>query len=250
MPPIELPNIFTEPDLVAGFGRLYAPDPRDRLRGMQRSGIVKRGLPQTLPKKRWRMGPGQTWRNQGNTSSCVGHGVTHLRALTPFLGKNLDVDYPFRAYRWAQDNDEWEGAEPVYYGTSVRAGLQYLRKVDGSVEGFHVAENMDAVLRRLTSPMREGGGPVVVGTDFYSGMSNDPQWGAKGDGWWRVDGAYWGGHCWVAFGYDPKTAATEEAILCGNSHDGNYIGRISVEEFEYLIFQANGDCYAVTETRT
>jgi hypothetical protein len=239
MPPLALPHPADQKK-VAGYGRLYAPDPRDQQFPLRT--VIGRGAARGLPRKRWRLGAGQHWRIQAGPT-CVGHGVTHLRALTPFLGHNLDPDFPYRVYRWAQQNDEWAGEN--YDGTSVRAGLQYLRKVDGSVDAFLAAQSIDDALRRLALPKQEGGGPLVVGTDFYSGMSVESVDGQPGE--WVPSGDYWGGHCYVLVGYEPATAALPERVLVGNSHEGNTVGWMRIDALDFLLFQSNGDCYAVTE---
>lgn len=224
-------------DVVRGLGRHYAPDPRDRKYPL--SSTVGRGLPRVLPAKRWHLGRGLTFQSQGNTSECTHFGTTHLLMLTPIVRYDA-FELTATQYAWSQRNDEWPGEN--YDGTSVRAALEYLRTEIKVIDRYEWADNMDVALRRLTRSAKEGGGPLTTGIDWWSGFDNE-----KGDGWWDVTGWLRGGHCLDLIGYEPKTAKRKEALLWGNSHEGNFVGRSSVEAAEYLLFQANGEAAAVTE---
>jgi hypothetical protein len=182
------------------------------------------------------MGRGLTFRSQGGTSECTHYGTTHLLSLTPIVRYNA-FGLTANQYRWSQQNDEWPGED--YDGTSVRAALEFMRLEARLIAEYRWAENMDVVLRRLTAPASQGGGPLVVGIDWWSGF-DEP-------GWWDLSGWLRGGHCLDLIGYEPKTATRREAVIWGNSHDGNFVGRSSVEVAEYLLFQANGEAAAVTE---
>lgn len=64
------------------------------------------------------------WHDQVSEGICVSEAVVRCMALL-----NRRRYQPRPLYDWAQDNDEWPGAEPDYDGTSVRAGLDCARTV-------------------------------------------------------------------------------------------------------------------------
>jgi hypothetical protein len=245
------------------FGRIYQPNP-----GSQRF-----PLRSTLPRaaftgaaqrsKTWQMGSGtktlvgphgaahssgRGWQSQSFTSHCVRYGLTHLLLLEPVV--RLDAWQLTRElYQWAQRNDPWTGEEPTYYGTSVDAGLRFLLHVIKVIGEYRWPRNMDEVRARLTASSKNGGGPLVVGSDFYSGMGNLDRKAAtlEEPAIWTPDGNWWGGHCWVARGWKKATAKRSARVLCGNSHLGNEEGEMEESAFEWLIFQQNGEASAITE---
>jgi hypothetical protein len=105
------------------------------------------------------------------------------------------------------------------------------------------------VRARLTAPAKDGGGPLGLGTDFYSGMGNlDNQPATLGEpATWTPDGNYWGGHCYVARGWKKATAKRSARILLGNSHLGNEEAEMEEGAFEWLVFQQAGEAFAITE---
>lgn len=62
------------------------------------------------------------WHDQISEGICVSEAVARCMALL-----NRKRYQPRPLYDWAQENDEWDGAEPSYAGTSVRAGLDCAR---------------------------------------------------------------------------------------------------------------------------
>lgn len=236
------------PTVPRGLGRLHAPNPGSFAYPL-RAALTRTALaPKNWRSKKWRLPPGEHFRNQSaadrpdrSQSTCVKYGTTHTVMMTPHyvrdaFTKSKDL------YTWAQQNDPWPGEEPTYEGTSVDAGLQYWLKIAKAISEYRWARNMDDVLARLSALTKDGGGPVVVGTDFYQGMSNE-----NGDGRWHPTGELWGGHCYVFIGHRTPTAKREGLIYTGNSHDGNYEGALSYDEAEWLVFAQNGEAAAITE---
>lgn len=245
---VELDGDSLAPHPQRGLGRVYIPDPRDAnypLRAaLPRAALSARSWKTT----QWMLGRGLSFGDQGYTSTCVRYGCTHLLMLAPIVRKNAFA-LTQSLYTWAQDNDEWPGSEhepPYYAGTSVRAGLQYLRKVLGVITEFRWARSMDDVRGWLTWSKAEGGGPLVVGTDWWTGMDNLSGSHTTAN-WWEPDGNYRGGHCWVVTSYVAGTARREAYYWSGNSHNGNHRGKIRESALEYLLFQANGEAAAITE---
>lgn len=223
------------------LGRLYIPNPGSRRFGIRdelsRSALSSRNW----KSKQWRMGKGQTWQDQGAFPVCVQYACTHLLQLQAIVRADA-FSLTTELYRWAQQNDGWPGE--AYDGTSVDAGLQWLLHQGRMISAYHWCFSMDDVLSSLSSSAAEGGGPLVVGTDFYSGMGN-----INGDGRWSPTGEYWGGHAWVVYGHLIPTARREGFVRCGNSHAGNHTGLMSYDELEWLLFAQNGEAARVLEIR-
>lgn len=235
-----------------GTGRVYMPDPRDRLFSVRdrlpRSALSARNW----KTKVWPRIPGTHTGTQWDTSDCVYFMCAHLHIYTPVVRPDaLALLKPL--YPWAQDNDEWPGSEtapPTYAGTSVRAGLQYCRKEAGTVTRFDWCPDMDAAIGRLTAPKDQGGGPLGTGSDWWTAMDN-LSGHAYEDNWWEPGGWYRGGHAWVIEGYVRGIPGRREGyFVTVNSHEGNKHGKMRESVAEYLFFQANGELAAVTEAPT
>jgi hypothetical protein len=238
-----------------GFGRVRLPNPGS-LNFPLSAALPKRALSSAAWKsKRWQLGKGlhfldQSAADRPDTSedTCVKYGNTHILMLTPIIRADALAittsknDLGVSLYPWAQANDPWPGAEPEYYGTSVDAGLQFLLKVAKVISEYRWARSMDEVLGRLCISAKEGGGPLVGGSDFYSDMAN-----RNGDGIWHPTGEIWGGHCYCTIGYQKATAKKSAMMILGNSHDGNHVGYMPADEYEWLHFAQGGELAAVTE---
>jgi hypothetical protein len=239
----DLPELPTMEIPARALGRIYAPDPRDQrfpLKDVMPRSALRAAAWKTT---QWMLARGSTYGDQGPTSTCVRYGCTHLLLLSPIVRKTA-FTLTEQLYTWAQDNDEWPGN--AYDGTSVRAGLQFLRKVAGLITEFRWATSMDDVRGWLTRPKGEGGGPLVVGTDWWTGMDNLGNAPALTN-WWAPEGSYRGGHCWVIRSFIKATAKREAYYGTANSHRGNHAGKIKESHLEYLLFQANGEAAAVLE---
>ena len=236
------PEVLEKPtERQRGLGRVYIPNPGS-LNYQLREALPRTVLaPSNWKSKRWRMGRGHAFQSQGYTSHCVRYGCTHVLMLEAIVRGNA-FDLTKGLYQWAQRNDPWPGEEPSYYGTSVDSGLQYLLHQAKVISEYRWARSMDDVLARLSAKASDGGGPLIVGTDWWSGMDNN-----DGSGIWTPTGNYRGGHCYVFRGHISPTAKREGVILTGNSHSGNFEGRLSYDAAEYLLFGANGEAAAITE---
>lgn len=177
-----------------GLGRLVMPDPRDRNFLMR---LVMR--PRRLPDdKVWTPGP---VLDQGQTSSCVGHGWYGYWLSAPVIEKPDDTHQvpdasAIEIYQAAQLID---GIPLPHDGSSVRAGAQVLADPQGPlsrggkapITTYVWAQNADDVKHWVL-----GNGPVVVGTSWTEAMFQPD---AKG--FIRPTGAAEGGHCWLIIGY-------------------------------------------------
>lgn len=228
-----------------GLGRVYIPNPGSRRYPVSAALRRTAYTPANWKSRRWQMGGPRptrlTWRDQSWTSKCVEFGETHILMLEPIV--RFDAAELTRGlYEWAQANDYWPGTEPTYYGTSVDAGLQFLLHQIKVIKEYRWVTSMDDVLARLSATAKNGGGPIVVGTDWYTGMDNE-----NGKGVWTPDGTYRGGHCWVVRGHHSPSAKRSGKILCGNSHDGNFEAVMEYDAFEWLMFAQNGEGACITE---
>lgn len=213
-------------DRERGLGRLPAADDRDGLHPMRAI------LPRTVePVTRyWRTGP---VLDQGSSSSCVGHAWRQFLASSPTRTKaGPDA---FEIYGEAQRVDEWEGEEPAYFGTSVRAGVKVLEARGHIVEyvwGLSARDVIDHIVTR---------GPVVLGTDWREAMFTP-----DGRGFVRIEGELAGGHAYLAYGYSVR----RQAIRCVNSWGAGWGQRgrfwIAEDDIERLL-RADGEACSAIE---
>ena len=154
----------------------------------------------------------KTWRrpaayDQQSTSQCVSFTMLGLAStqpntrLAPLKLRRFD---PSEGYRWMQRNDEWDGEEPTYSGTSTLAGAKWLKE-RGAIGTYRWCFGADDVLRTLSHA-----GPVAIGIWWFdSMMATGP------DGLLRVDTDYQpiGGHAVELHGIDLDT----ETVVGTNS---------------------------------
>lgn len=134
--------------------------------------------------------------DQGQTGTCVGHGVKHFELIAPVrrtkrLGYPTAIDF----YLEATKRDPWHNGEPdtgLQDGTSVTAAMLALRDVFGYIESFDWTQDIAEVLQFMSLP---DGGPVVLGLPWYQSMFTTGP-----DGIVKVDKASGlaGGHCITA----------------------------------------------------
>lgn len=243
------------------FGRIPAPNP-----GSQRYQL-RAALPRAAfvgasrRSKTWQFGKGakeligphgpshssgRGWQSQSRTPHCVRYSTTHPLLIEPIV--RLDAwQLSADLYAWAQAHDPWEGTD--YDGTSVDAGLQFLLHIAKVIAEYRWCSSMEDVRARLTAKASDGGGPIIVGTDFYSGMGNIDGRPAtlEEPALWTPDGNFWGGHSYVWRGWKRATAKRSARVLIGNSHVDNYEAEMEEGAAEWLVFQQNGEAAAITE---
>ena len=226
------PNARDVAHMHRQFTRLYQPDPRDRAYGVRTLGVT--GRPGN---KSWTTG---AILDQGNTSECVRYGITQLLA-TRRIQRSHALTLTHDLYPWAQQDD---GFPLPHDGTTVRAGLRYAQKVAGVVASYHMAESMDELLLWLTEH-----GPVLIGTEWMSGMDQPTARGfAEPSGWSR------GGHCTLltrlSYPATPAKRWMEDtnswSKLWSPTLGGKF--RMTLDAWEYLIFGLNGEAWCVQET--
>lgn len=189
------------------FGRLYAPDQRDKLHMAAPPPL------QAIARRYKYWNPG-TILDQGYTSQCVAYTAEGLLMASPY--RNLMYRTPAELYLEAQRVDEWPGEEPVYYGTSIRAGMKVLQSA-GYLTGYQWAFDAETVVRYILST-----GPVALGTNWYLAMSSPDRYGFV-----HPVGPIVGGHAYLATGANRDikcTDGTKGAIRFVNSW-GTYWGQ-------------------------
>ncbi len=213
-----------------GRGLLRKPDERDeRFRLRATPGFAELPAPRT---HYWPLWSRQI--DQGNTGTCVGHGVKHLLMAGPVAHRKPEPT-PFQLYDWAIANDEWAENDrdtARLFGTSVRAGLQAARHY-GLIGWFGWARTLDEALRWLAWR-----GPLVIGVDWTEGMMQPDR-----ERIIRATGAVVGGHCVALLGLN-----TSRGLVYGINSWATF-GRfwLPAEEFDGLM-RRNGDVATPIET--
>ena len=213
-----------------GLGRLYTPDPNDDK--YQIRALLSAVEPIQMPKyKYWY---GTMFLDQGSTSQCVEYSWHHWVQLGPV---RPGVRFPYwefgAPYREMQRVDEWPGEN--YDGTSVRAGAKVMQQM-GYVDTYLWGWDLKTVVEAVATV-----GPVVMGTNWYSGMFT-PE---SVTGYVRPTGGLAGGHAWVIDGIN----ITKGFARCKNSWGTGWGKRgrfrLAFEDLERLINEDGEACLAV-----
>lgn len=205
------------------FGRLPAPDQRDW--PLARAAAL---LPAQLP-------AGKYWApssalDQNGWPHCVAYAWKGWLLAAPVM-QGAAVE-PAEVYAAAQVVDEWPGE--AYDGTSVRAGAKVLAErgyISSYLFASSISEARDWVLGR---------GPILFGTNWYSGMMQTDE-----AGYVAASGSLEGGHAYLCFGY----STMRRAFRCLNSwgRGWGYYGRFWLREAEaaQLLAEAGEICTAL-----
>lgn len=210
------PQTEVPEQLVGRLGRLK--DPQDQRDYQVRRLLAAAPRIQRQNSRTWLPPLNAQKLNQGQTSSCVEHAITHAIYGHP-QPRRVRVPWEhFALYHRAQQIDEWAGEEPSYYGTSIRAGLEAASKpwtvgegqgavlsdqpvtvnvstheALGPVESYHRVEDFEDLLDLLASDLYELGCSIVIGTDWSGNMFQVDKDGllhfdrsdiAGGHAWW------------------------------------------------------------------
>lgn len=221
------------PDLLdKGLGRLHAPDERDHnypIRTFLREEATIR-----TTRYWWNFG---ARLDQGDTGTCVGHGWVHYLENGPVTQQGqLDA---FDYYRECTKVDEWTDNDwgDLYFGSSVRAGAK-VAQAKGLITEYRWAFTLDEALFALLEI-----GPLVLGTDWYSGMYD-----VDNEGFVRATGNVEGGHCYVIDGANIKERKARILNSWGYEWGNRGTAWISFDDLDKLI-RDNGECCMAKEVR-
>jgi len=185
--------------------------------------------------------------DQGNTGTCVGHAWRNFLRCAPIRTEKTGPS-AFDVYRAAVLKDSWssnddeaqlpDGDAGLDFGTSVRAGAE-------AVTGFGILKSyvwafalQPAVEWVLTQ------GPVVLGTNWYSSLSQPD---AEGIARITANASVVGGHAYLLRGVDSRRALAR----CSNSW-GDGWGKsgeffLPFRDLERLIHEDGEVCSAVQQ---
>ncbi len=207
------------------FGRLHAPDERDA-RYPMRALLA----PEPLRTYRYwnRRGP---VGDQGDEPSCVGWAWWHWLRCGPAWPKNVPTPNPLDIYHEAQTLDEWPGED--YDGTSVRGGAKAIANL---VTEYRWAQTIEDVIEWVLHR-----GPVVMGTNWYSGMMNPSDYGDRCE----PSGVVVGGHAYCITGCNIKRGIARLLNSWGPGWAGDGAAAIDLEDLERLLREDGEACTAV-----
>jgi len=205
--------------MTRSFGRYEIADPRDG-QYVFRAGASKR-TSRVWDTSRWS-------GDQKATPHCVGYGWAHWLDSSPIR----QWMHPDGIYSIAKYLDEWEGID--YDGTSVRAGAKVLAQL-GAISEYRWARNSGVVANHILET-----GPVVIGVDWYSGMSAPDSSHVM-----RPKGALEGGHCGLLCGYNGKTKMFKFKNSWGPGWGKGGYAYISVPDLGSLLFNGGEACVGV-----
>jgi len=221
-------------------------DARDRIARLEAAPPVAE---EVLPD--WRYWGDLTWRgDQGAFPHCVAYSATHRIEDSPTTyPENGSVVDPVVVYERAQQLDGWPGEN--YDGTSVRAGAKVMLE-KGFISEYQRITTLQDLIDFIRRPATAGGGPVLIGIDWHSGMFSPVyEKDALGDYRWMLipTGSVAGGHAVLVNGVNVPRMTFR--ILNSWGRDWGVDGRASMRfsDMENLLFSEGGDAWRYVERR-
>lgn len=213
------------------FGRLENPDERDKLFPLSTA------IPQNVeevPKSKYWWDEGW-WGDQGSSTQCVAYSWCHFIEDGPVIQNKLPENRkkplidPQILYRESQLRDPWPGEN--YPGTSVRSAAKVLKEL-GVLKEYRWASNVQDIIDYVLHV-----GPVVVGTKWFSMMTNPQR-----NNIMKPYGNFQGGHAYVINGVDTEKGLFRVKNSWGKSWGDSGHAYIQIEDFEGLLNNGGEAC--------
>jgi hypothetical protein len=221
------------------FGRLQAIDPRDANHLLRSINPQAAAAAANVP---YRYHYHHEILDQGSSSACTGAAARQWLNMGPI--RNTSGPDFMTLYRENQKVDEWSGAEPDYYGSSVRASFKVLKSL-GFVSRYAWAFDLETVVNHVLTVS-----PCVLGTDWYSDMLRTDK-----QGFIHVGGRTVGGHAYVLGGVNRLKKCPDGSIGAGriiNSWSRSWgqsgMAWISFKDLDALI-KADGEAATAFEQK-
>lgn len=222
-------------DILHALGRIEVLDERDKNFPVATVLAETKDTLPPIPRRFW--WADGWWGNQGQAPHCVAYAWMHYLEDGPVIQDSLTESRskpfynPKQFYDLCQKNDQWDGE--AYDGTSVRAGAKILNHL-GIVKSYRWAFTLEDVLSTVKYI-----GPMVVGTRWYSEMSNPTPAGIL-----RARGTMQGGHAYIINGLDEATGLFRIKNSWGRDWGKQGYAFIPFEDFEKLLLNGGEACIA------
>lgn len=194
---------------------------------------MRAAIPMRLPSYKYHW-DGGLWYNQGSYGVCVGASWSHWIEDGPVTQPG--TVNPIDLYREIVKVDEWPQNDngDLYFGSSVRAGAKVLQ-TKGLISEYRWAWDAKTVADTVL-----GKGPVVVGSNWYSGMFK-----TDSDGFVNLTGSREGGHAWIINGYNANRRVFRAKNSWGRNWGVNGRFLLRFDDLERLIDEDGEACLAV-----
>ena len=173
------------------FGRLYKADEMDK-KYLLRPDMARATA---INQRFWYLGVAL---DQGAEPACVGYSTWKWLYGGPVKNRALPFS-PFQLYKEAQKWDEWPG--DLYDGTSVRGAFKFLQN-QGYVGSYNWAFDVNAVANYVLTV-----GPIVMGTDWLTGMMEPDQ-----NMYIKATGIVEGGHAYLFCGLNRRRKNPDSSV--------------------------------------
>lgn len=217
---------YQTPQRQTGLIVVPPPTHSQRLVQLLSSSIQEQPIPSI--KHIWKLGP---ILNQQQTSACVAFAWGQFIQSEPiyYIPSRNMLQWCYRLYREAQRVDPFEGEEPEYFGTTIEAGYQILKKRNLVSNDLFWSNEISEIIRYLIEK-----GPLVVSARWGESM----EW-PNSQGYIRVKPPLnRGGHAWLIYGVSTLPSAPPHFL--GVNSWGTTWGiqgrfRIKFTDFETLL---------------